>query len=131
MHFLHKGIPQRTLEATWAGSGSGDAAQLHFPGPISHPARALLRLLAHPNIASKDRLCAPDHEVRGGTVIKPPVGAAADGPTRRCSSAARLLGAGARSGNNPRYGQIDLPMALACVDGHCAMWWLLMATRAP
>ena len=46
-----------------------------------HLVKALKRLLAHPNIASKAPIIRTyDHEVRGATVIKPLVGAECDGP---------------------------------------------------
>jgi phosphoribosylformylglycinamidine synthase len=81
----------------------------------------LLALLAHPNIASKERIVRSyDHEVGGATVIKPLVGVHSDGPGDAAvlqplphSSAGLALGCGI----NPRYGQIDpYWMALAAVD---------------
>jgi phosphoribosylformylglycinamidine synthase len=125
MAFMHKGIPQRTLEAVWEGVGSwGLGVGKSDPNPqppTPNPREALLRLLAHPNIASKAAIIRTyDHEIRGGTVVKPLVGANCDGP----GDAAVLqplrsttLGLALGSGINPRYGQIDpYWMALACVD---------------
>ena len=41
----------------------------------------MLQLLAHPNVASKEDIIRRyDHEVRGGTVVRPYVGPEADGP---------------------------------------------------
>ena len=81
----------------------------------------LLALLAHPNIASKEAIVRTyDHEVGGGTVVKPLVGVEGDGPgdaavlqPLRASTEGVALGCGI----NPRYGEIDpYWMALACVD---------------
>ena len=45
----------------------------------------LLELLAHPNIASKAAVIRLyDHEVQGGTVVKPLTGAHDDGPSDAC-----------------------------------------------
>jgi phosphoribosylformylglycinamidine synthase len=126
MAFLHKGIPQRTLDAVWKTNDQRpttkdkDQHQNLVLGPSSL-VEALKALLAHPNIASKAPIIRTyDHEVRGGTVIKPLVGANCDGP----GDAAVLqplrstgLGLALGCGINPRYGQIDpYWMALACVD---------------
>ncbi len=44
--------------------------------------KTLLKLLAHPNIASKERVIRVyDHEVQGGTVVKPLCGIKHDGPS--------------------------------------------------
>jgi phosphoribosylformylglycinamidine synthase len=127
MAFLHKGIPQRVLEAVWEIKDEGrrtkdenhdTSAFLLRPSSFVETLKALL---AHPNIASKAAIIRTyDHEIRGGTVVKPLVGANSDGP----GDAAVLqplrsttLGLALGCGINPRYGQIDpYWMALACVD---------------
>jgi phosphoribosylformylglycinamidine synthase len=127
MAFMHKGIPQRTLEAVWETKDERRktkdedreaGAFVHRPSSL---VEALKALLAHPNIASKAPIIRTyDHEVRGGTVVKPLVGANCDGP----GDAAVLqpirtttLGLALGCGINPRYGEIDpYWMALACVD---------------
>jgi phosphoribosylformylglycinamidine synthase II len=128
MKFLHKGIPQRRLEAVWQPTNQSilqiadcrlqiEDAKNNLQSTIYN----LKWLLAHPNIASKAPIVRTyDHEVRGGTVVKPLVGAACDGP----GDAAVIqplrhttLGLALGCGINPRYGQIDpYWMALACVD---------------
>jgi phosphoribosylformylglycinamidine (FGAM) synthase-like enzyme/phosphoribosylformylglycinamidine (FGAM) synthase PurS component len=84
MHFLHEGRPARTLEAVWVkNSAKSDVSA----SPIV-PARstgtmgdALLSLLSHPTIASKESVIRRyDHEVQGATVLKPLVGKAGNGP---------------------------------------------------
>jgi phosphoribosylformylglycinamidine synthase len=134
MAFLHDGRPQRVLDAVWStgvggqGSGAGDqgavSGEARRPdprSPILDPQSLLLALLAHPNIASKERIVRSyDHEVRGATVVKPLVGARMDGPGDAAvlqplpaSPEGLALGCGV----NPRYGRSDpYWMALAAVD---------------
>jgi phosphoribosylformylglycinamidine synthase II len=91
MELLHNGLPQTTRDGAWtvAPGARGDSAAT--AGPVRPSSRsegeaveAMLRsLLAHPNIASKRWIIRQyDHEVQGGSVVKPIVGApAADGAT--------------------------------------------------
>ncbi|MDP1660649.1 MAG: AIR synthase-related protein, partial [Phycisphaerales bacterium] len=92
MHFLHEGIPMPTRQATWAPSKKGTdrrhgAAQEApvgdtVPPKTPHVKDALLKLLAHPNIASKHWIIRQyDHEVQGNTAVKPLVGPAQRGPS--------------------------------------------------
>ncbi|MCS6879925.1 MAG: phosphoribosylformylglycinamidine synthase subunit PurL [Oscillochloridaceae bacterium] len=118
MEFLHRGRPQRVLEALWQPEPQVPAQPA---GALPPPAEALLRLLAHPNIASKERIVRTyDHEVRGATVIKPFVGAALDGPGDAAVLQPlphTLAGLALGCGINPRYGRVDpYWMALAAVD---------------
>ena len=94
MAFLHEGIPNPTREAVWKGSGRADertsgrgasrtGAGSRITDPASAPSvqDALLKLLAHPTIASKHWIVRQyDHEVQGNTVVKPLVGPAMRGP---------------------------------------------------
>ncbi len=84
---------------------------------------ALLSLLHHPTIASKESVVRRyDHEVQGATVLKPLVGRAGNGP----GDAAVLqpvfenqIGAGIilSNGINPLYGKIDpYHMAINAID---------------
>ncbi len=91
--FLHEGIPQRRLEAIIDKSKFENSflEDSNIEHPISdHNVRArLLALLAHPNIASKARVIRIyDHEVQGGTAVKPLVGVQADAPLRCCRAQA-------------------------------------------
>ncbi len=118
MEFLHRGWPRRTLIAEWTAP--------HFPEPDIAPrpdlTPALLQLLAHPDVASKEEVIRRyDHEVQGGVVIKPLVGPAGNGP----SDAAVLhppevpgwAGLALGCGICPSYGRIDpYAMAWAAVD---------------
>jgi phosphoribosylformylglycinamidine synthase len=81
VHFMHEGIPTPKREAVWRGS-SGKVAKSQS-GKVGEPSvrEALLKLLAHPNIASKHWIVRQyDHEVRGGTAVKPLVGPLGRGP---------------------------------------------------
>jgi len=76
MAFLHDGIPMPTREATW--TPPTPSVRAHGSRPLRD---RLLAQLAEPNTASKRWIVRQyDHEVQGNTVIKPLVGAHADGP---------------------------------------------------
>ncbi len=79
MKFLHEGIPQPTRQATWAGQSKiGNRKSEILDAPID---RLLVKLLSHPNIASKHWIVRQyDHEVQGGSVVKPLAGPNGDGP---------------------------------------------------
>ena len=82
MGFLHEGRPEEVREALWTPPA---AATFRRSANRSHPASiedALVKLLAHPNIASKHWIIRQyDHEVQGATVVKPLVGPAGAGPS--------------------------------------------------
>ena len=89
MHFLHEGIPMPTREAEWQSSKfQVPGSKLRNIGTDLEPgtwnlelSSCLLALLSHPNIASKHWIIRQyDHEVQGGSVIKPLVGPQQDGP---------------------------------------------------
>ena len=114
--FLHDGRPQRRMPAELPTPNRHDPAGR----TVSNPAATILGLLAHPNIASKaDTIHRYDHEILGATVVRPLVGAAADGP----ADGVVLADPGAREGIaigigvNPWYGLHDPEaMAFAVVD---------------
>ncbi len=121
MEFVHHGRPQRVLEAVWQYDQTAHRDASSPATPLLTMREALLRLLAHPNIASKEHIVRTyDHEVGGATVIKPLVGIANDGP----GDAAVLQplrhtyeGLALGCGINPHYGRLDpYWMALACID---------------
>ncbi|HID77674.1 MAG TPA: phosphoribosylformylglycinamidine synthase subunit PurL [Planctomycetaceae bacterium] len=126
MAFLHHSLPRRRMRAVWTPP---DLTEPDLP-PID-PAEVLLQLLAHPTIASKeDVIRRYDHEVRGGTVVKPLVGIASDGPSDAVvlyplvpnrqspiSSAQSRRGIALSLGIHPLIGRIDpYAMAWAAVD---------------
>ncbi|MEM0983716.1 MAG: AIR synthase-related protein, partial [Planctomycetota bacterium] len=78
MAFLHDGIPTPTRTASWSRSAAPQPTT-DAPPSISE---ALLKLLAHPNIASKHAIIRQyDHEVQGNTIIKPLLGPRSVGPS--------------------------------------------------
>ncbi|MCX7682078.1 MAG: phosphoribosylformylglycinamidine synthase subunit PurL, partial [Anaerolineae bacterium] len=125
MDFVHDGWPRPSLRAEWTPPA--------FPAP-SIPAgqsltAILLRMLAHPDVASKEPVIRRyDHEVQGATVVKPLVGVCNDGPSdaavlRPLVTAgtapvvARWRGIALGCGINPHYGKVDpYAMAWAAVD---------------
>ncbi len=130
MHFLHHGRPQVVRQARIApdlppdpapipdggrsGSGSGGGSG----GGLTE---VLLRILGSPNVCSKEWIIRQyDHEVQGGSVLKPLVGVCDDGP----GDAAVVMpvlgswtGLAVGCGLNPRYGDLDpYAMAAAAID---------------
>jgi len=117
--FLHHGIPQRQLKAV-----------IEKPKPdirasntrISDIQETLLQLLASPNIASKSAVIRIyDHEVQGGTVIKPLTGVHADAPSDatviKPIGTRGLKGIVLSNGINPEYGKRDAyKMAWSVID---------------
>jgi phosphoribosylformylglycinamidine synthase len=135
--FLHDGIPQRQLEAIIDHSIIDRRTHLHDLSsksaqvPVSNIEvlisnidikDTLLKLLSHPNIASKASVIRIyDHEVQGGTVVKPLTGIESDGPSDaailRPSGTRGLSGLAIANGINPEYGKRDAyKMAMAVVD---------------
>jgi phosphoribosylformylglycinamidine synthase II len=121
--FLHKGAPQRRLTALLSDSRSGQySPPCDSEVETQTPSARLLSLLADPNIASKTEVIRLfDHEVQGGTVVKPLTGRFDDGPSDAC--VLRPLGATGRwglvisNGINPQLGkQLPYAMALNVVD---------------
>jgi phosphoribosylformylglycinamidine synthase subunit PurSL len=81
----------------------------------------LLAILASPNVASKESIIRQyDHEVLGGSVIKPLVGVACDGPSDAAVVRPVLdsrRGIVISCGMNPRYGDFDpCHMAASAID---------------
>jgi phosphoribosylformylglycinamidine synthase II len=120
MAFLHEGLPRRQLEALWQ-----TPALPPGPPPTSVPdaGAVLLQMLAHPNVASKERVIRRyDHEVRGGTLVRPLVGPQLDGPAD--AAVLKPLGTWGHNqafalsvGINPLIGKRDpYAMAVSAVD---------------
>ena len=119
--FLHEGIPQMQLQAVWT-----PPAPITTADEVPIDAReTLLALLAHPDIRSKESIVRLyDHEVQGGTAIKPLVGEKAQGhgdaavlvplETQRADS---KRGVALSAGIAPRYGESDpYAMSWASID---------------
>ena len=80
MDFLHDGLPPRHMKAVWTPIKPETIALA--PGTTQMMSERLLALLAHPDIRSKeDVIRRYDHEVQGGTAVKPLTGIANHGPS--------------------------------------------------
>ncbi|MCX7816256.1 MAG: AIR synthase-related protein [Syntrophales bacterium] len=114
LDFLHEGVPQMKLRARWKPP-KREEPQFSCPEYLG---KALKDLLSRLNICSKESVIRQyDHEVQGGSVIKPLVGTFNDGP----SDAAVLRpllnsfeGVVVANGICPRYGDIDTYHMAAC-----------------
>ncbi len=77
--FLHDGRPKRRMEAIVAADSPRDPFEL--VAERFDPVGDLLKLLAHPSIRSNEDVVRTfDHEIMGGTVVRPYGGPNADGP---------------------------------------------------
>jgi phosphoribosylformylglycinamidine synthase II/phosphoribosylformylglycinamidine synthase I len=124
--FLHEGMPHRQLQAAWAPIEP--PADLFFPAPADLRAE-LLALLAHPNIRSKEPVIRRyDHEVQGGTAVKPLVGVherghgdaavlVPQGAAGQHAGDQAARGVALSAGVCPAYGELDpYTMAWAALD---------------
>ena len=123
--FLHDGIPQRQLKAVISkqvDTETSKHAQANTDDLSTCVPDYLFTLLSSPNIASKAAVIRIyDHEVQGGTVVKPLTGIEADAP----SDAAVIKPIGTKgtkgivlsNGINPEYGKRDAyKMAWSVMD---------------
>ncbi|MFA6433810.1 MAG: phosphoribosylformylglycinamidine synthase subunit PurL [Elusimicrobiales bacterium] len=123
MDFLHEGVPNFEKKASYVPPGISNRPP-RAPGK-SH-ALVLKRLLAHPNICSRHSVITQyDHEVQGGTVIKPLQGRSGDGPGdatviwphSATGDLKDFSGFAVTHGFNPAAGRLDpYQMALYSVD---------------
>jgi phosphoribosylformylglycinamidine synthase len=123
LNFLHHGRPPIIRQATGPRARAGGKAGA-APNPAIRSAdfnESLLKILASYNVCSKEWIIRQyDHEVQGGTVLKPLVGARADGPGDAAVITPVLgswTGLAVGCGINPRYGDLDpYHMAASAVD---------------
>ncbi|HEV3138285.1 MAG TPA: AIR synthase-related protein, partial [Pirellulales bacterium] len=119
MHFLHEGRPPVVREAVYTPPPE---SELNIGrAETANPTNTLIKILGSLNVASKHWVIRQyDHEVQGGSVIKPLVGVNNDGPSdaavlRPVLSSRRGLIVGC--GMNPRYGDFDTyHMATSAID---------------
>jgi len=113
MEFLHEGAPQMVIPAKWTPKSLSEP---DFPKPDA--SETLMALLSRLNICSKESVVRRyDHEVQAGTVIKPLVGVANDGPSD--AAVYRPLfdsfeGVVVSHGICPSYSDIDTYHMMAC-----------------
>ncbi len=110
LDFLESDFPQWTFEAEWIAPEKRGLREPVLTEPADHNA-CLLAMLERPNIASKEWIQRQyDHEVQGGSVIKPLVGVHRDVPSdagvvRPVLDSMRALAI--TQAINPTYSQID------------------------
>ncbi|VVC00875.1 Phosphoribosylformylglycinamidine synthase subunit PurL [uncultured archaeon] len=117
MGFLHHGVPQLELEAELREKKLIEPAE----DPAPNFGSELLLLLSRPNICSKEYIIRQyDHEVLGGSVVKPLCGKQADGPSDAGVMAplfGRKEGIVVSNGICARYSDIDAyQMAANAID---------------
>jgi phosphoribosylformylglycinamidine synthase I len=127
MDFLHDGLPRHHLKAIWTPPQPAPIETVSAPDLTD----SLLKLLAHPNIASKEPVIRRyDHEVQSGTAVKPLVGVDNHGPSdaavlvpldtvrgQLAKDDSTVQGVALSTGIGPAYGERDpYLMAWAAVD---------------
>jgi len=117
MQFLHDGICRYSRKAVWR---TKELVEPSIPEKDNYNDE-LLAILSSYNVASKEWVIRQyDHEVQGGSVIKPLTGAENDGPGDAAVVRPKLnsdKGIAISCGMNPLYGDIDpYWMALAGID---------------
>ncbi|MDG2012893.1 MAG: phosphoribosylformylglycinamidine synthase subunit PurS, partial [Pirellulaceae bacterium] len=118
MSFLHDGRPQVVRQANWHAQPTSPIAE---PVGTVDVNSALLDILSSPNVASKHWIIRQyDHEVLGGSVIKPLVGLHNDGPSDAAVIRPKLKsrrGIAVSCGMNPYFGDFDpYHMAQSSID---------------
>ncbi len=117
MEFLYDGIPRITKKAVWKPLKTKD--------PKSEKKKDLTenlkKALSHYNVCSKENIVRRyDHEVQGGSVVKPFVGINCDGPSDASVVRPKFdskKGVAISNGINVRFGMIDSYwMAASCID---------------
>ncbi len=118
--FLFAGMPKKKLVARkWKSENANPTSNSNHPVKYDE---LLLKLLAHPNIASKEKVIRRyDHEIQGGTVVKPLTGVQNDGPSDACvlkpQGTKGKRGIVLANGLNPEFGKYDpYKMAVSVVD---------------
>ena len=117
MEFLHDGCPRITREAVWKAPEHpvpAASAQTDFSADLK-------RILGAWNVCSKEWIIRQyDHEVQGGSVVKPLVGEAHDGPGDAAVVApipGKRKAIAVSNGLNPKYSDIDpYWMAASAID---------------
>ena len=123
MAFLHDGLPLPHRVAHYLEPQPPERSPVPTAPDSFDPGRMLLRMLGYPSVASKERIVRIyDHEVRGGTLVRPFTGPQMDGP----SDAAVLKPLGTWKhdrafalsvGINPLLGRRDpYAMAVSAID---------------
>ena len=117
MDFLHEGVPKFARKGVW---NTPSLKEPRLPEKGDYTAD-LCKILGAYNVASKEWVIRQyDHEVQGGSVVKPLTGVANDGPSDAAVVRPKLASDRAVAvscGMNPLYGDLDpYWMALAGID---------------
>jgi phosphoribosylformylglycinamidine synthase II len=117
MEFLHHGLPQSERQATWQPPQHKEP-EFAEPADLSQD---LKKILGSWNVCSKEWVIRQyDHEVQGGSILKPLTGIDNDGPSDAAIVRPLLdsdKGVIIACGINPKYGDIDpYWMAASAVD---------------
>ena len=117
MAFLHDGVPRWVRRAEWKRQRNLEPALK----PRKRYGEQLKAILSSWNVCSKEWIIRQyDHEVQGGSVVKPLVGVENDGPGDAAVTAPVLgsnKGIAVSNGINPKYGDIDpYWMAASAID---------------
>jgi len=117
MEFLHEGLPQRHMLAEWQPPSVAEP-DFRQPADLSG---SLKKILSAWNVCSKEWVIRQyDHEVQGGSVLKPLVGDKNDGPGDAAIIRPHLdsdRGIIISCAINPKYGDIDpYWMAASAID---------------
>ena len=117
MEFLHHGVPKYSRKAVWVAP---KLAEPSVPEKDNYNDE-LKQILSSYNVASKEWVIRQyDHEVQGGSVVKPLTGINNDGPADAAVVQPKLnsqRGLAISCGMNPLYGDIDpYWMALAGIE---------------
>lgn len=118
MSFLHDGRPPVVRDATYLPPAEKPMTTGSSQGSLADSLQAILGSL---NVCSKEWIIRQyDHEVQAGSVVKPLVGIACDGPSDAAVVRPDLQsqrGVVVSNGMNPRYGDFDpYWMAAAAID---------------
>jgi phosphoribosylformylglycinamidine synthase len=117
MEFLHEGVPKYSRKAVWNAPKSSEPSIAEKDNYNDQ----LVQILSSYNVASKEWVIRQyDHEVQGGSVVKPLTGTSNDGPSDAAVIKPRFdsdKGLVISCGMNPLYGDIDpYWMALGGID---------------
>ena len=117
MEFLHEGVPKYSRKAIWE---TPKLVETSMPEKDNYN-NEVLQILSSYNVASKEWVIRQyDHEVQGGSVVKPLTGVNNDGPGDAAVVRPKYnsdRGVAISCGMNPIYGDIDpYWMALAGID---------------
>jgi phosphoribosylformylglycinamidine synthase len=115
MRFLHDGRPTVTKSAEWSPPAFSTAVRSEPAKPLQD---VLLAILGHFSVCSKEWVIRQyDHEVQGGSAVKPLVGVTNDGPSDASVVVPTLgswTGAAVGCGINPRFADLDPYWSAAC-----------------